>query len=49
VGAQYEPTEEKIASVSTFISQPGESADLRKETYEESLGWYDGIIEDMFS
>jgi len=49
VGAQYEPTEEKIASVSTFISQPGESAELRKETYEESLGWYDGIIEDMFS
>ncbi len=49
VGAQYEPTEEKIASVSTFISQTGESDELRKETYEESLGWYEGIIEDMFS
>lgn len=49
VGAQYEPTEEKIASVSSFISQTGESDELRRETYEESLGWYDGIIEDMFS
>jgi len=49
VGAQYEPTEEKIASVSTFISQTGESDDLRKETYEESLGWYAGIIEDTYS
>jgi sulfide dehydrogenase [flavocytochrome c] flavoprotein chain len=49
VGAQYEPTEEKIASTSTFISEVGETAELRKETYEESLGWYDGIIEDMLS
>ena len=49
VGAQYEPTPEKIASTTTFVSQPGETAELRKETYEESLGWYDGIIEDMFS
>jgi sulfide dehydrogenase [flavocytochrome c] flavoprotein chain len=49
VGAQYEPTDEKIASTSTFISQTGESDELRKETYEESLGWYDGIIEDMLS
>ena len=49
VGAQYQPTEEKIESVSSFISQTGESEELRKETYEESLGWYDGIVEDMFS
>ena len=49
VGAQYQPTEEKIESVSSFISQTGESDELRQETYEESLGWYDGIIEDMFS
>ena len=26
----------------------GESGDLRKVTYEESLGWYDGITSDMF-
>ena len=49
VGAAYEPTEEKIASVESFISQTGEDADLRRATYEESLGWYAGITADMFS
>lgn len=48
VGASYEPTEEKIASVESFISQTGEDADLRKATYEESLGWYAGITADIF-
>ena len=47
VGATYEATPEKIAKVDGFISQTGESADLRKATYEESEGWYSGIISDM--
>ena len=48
VGAAYEPNEEKIASVSSFVSQTGEDAALRKATYEESIGWYQGITSDMF-
>ncbi|HKL46696.1 MAG TPA: NAD(P)/FAD-dependent oxidoreductase [Roseovarius sp.] len=48
VGASYEATEEKIAKVDGFISQTGEDDALRKATYEESLGWYAGITEDMF-
>ncbi|AMY70399.1 NAD(P)/FAD-dependent oxidoreductase [Frigidibacter mobilis] len=48
VGASYEPTPEKIASVESFISQTGEDAALRKATYEESLGWYEGITADIF-
>ena len=48
VGAAYEATDEKIAKTSGFISQTGENADLRKQTYEESLGWYAGITADMF-
>ncbi|WP_120634663.1 NAD(P)/FAD-dependent oxidoreductase [Ruegeria sp. EL01] len=48
VGATYEATAEKIAKVDGFISQTGESADLRKATYEESEGWYSGITADMF-
>lgn len=47
VGAQYEPTPEKIASTSGFISQTGEDAATRKATFEESLGWYAGITADM--
>jgi NADPH-dependent 2,4-dienoyl-CoA reductase/sulfur reductase-like enzyme len=48
VGAAYEPNEEKIASVSSFVSQTGEDETMRKATYEESIGWYEGITTDMF-
>ncbi len=49
VGASYKAGEEKIDVVDKFISQGGESADVRKATYEESEGWYKGITSDMFS
>lgn len=49
VGAKYEATAEKIAKTEGFISKTGEDAQLRKRTYEESLGWYAGITADMFS
>ena len=48
VGATYEATDEKIAKVDGFISETGESSEVRQATYEESLGWYDGIAADMF-
>ncbi|MEJ6478324.1 MAG: NAD(P)/FAD-dependent oxidoreductase [Octadecabacter sp.] len=48
VGATYEATDEKIAKVDGFISQTGESAQVRQATFEESVGWYDGIAADMF-
>ncbi len=48
VGARYKPGEGKIAATEKFISQTGESAEVRKETYEESFGWYDGITADIF-
>jgi hypothetical protein len=48
VGASYEATDEKIAKTDGFISKTGEVAALRKATYEESVGWYDGITSDMF-
>jgi NADPH-dependent 2,4-dienoyl-CoA reductase/sulfur reductase-like enzyme len=48
VGATYEATPEKIAKVDGFISQTGEDSATRKATYEESEGWYSGIVSDMF-
>ena len=48
VGATYEATAEKIAKVDGFVSQTGESDDVRAATYQESIGWYDGIVADMF-
>lgn len=47
VGATYEATPEKIAKVDGFISQTGETADVREATYIESEGWYAGITADM--
>ena len=49
VGANYKAGAEKIEVVDKFISQGGESAELRKSTYLESEGWYTGITSDMFS
>jgi sulfide dehydrogenase [flavocytochrome c] flavoprotein subunit len=49
VGANYAAGSEKIDVVDKFISQNGESSDMRKSTYEESIGWYEGITTDMFS
>jgi len=48
VGAQYESVDGKIDSISKFISQGDEDEVTRKATFEESLGWYDGITKDMF-
>lgn len=49
VGAQYEAGDEgKIVATSKFVSQTGESSDVRADTYQESLGWYDSITQDMF-
>ncbi len=48
VGASYKATDEKIAKTDGFISQTGESVEVRKATYEESLGWYAAISGDMF-
>ena len=38
-----------LVAKNAFISQTGESAALRKETYEESIAWYDTLVDDMFA
>ncbi len=48
VGASYEATDEKIAKTDGFISKTGESAKVRKATFEESLDWYAAISGDIF-
>ncbi len=48
VGATYKAGAKKIEPTAKFISKTGEDADLRKATYEESVGWYDGITKDIF-
>lgn len=48
VGGAYEAKDGKITASSTFVSKTGETAELRKQTQAENMGWYAGIIEDMF-
>jgi NADPH-dependent 2,4-dienoyl-CoA reductase/sulfur reductase-like enzyme len=48
VGGSYAPKDGKIAATSTFISKTGESAELRKQTQAENVGWYAGITADIF-
>ncbi len=49
VGGRYEAKDGKITAMETFISKTGESADLRKQTQGENMGWYSGIIADIFT
>ena len=48
VGGSYEPGDGKIKAVTTFVSQKGEPAELRKQNYKESVDWYTSIIGDVF-
>ena len=48
VGAEYAPTDGRIAAISSFISQTHEDAALRKANAEEAQGWYTGMIADTF-
>jgi len=48
VGGRYQAKDGKITAVETFVSKPGETAELRKETQVENMGWYSGITADIF-
>jgi sulfide dehydrogenase [flavocytochrome c] flavoprotein chain len=48
VGGTYEPGEGKLKAVTTFVSQKGEGADVRKANYKESVDWYASIVGDVF-
>lgn len=49
VGGSYEPKDGRIAAIDTFISQPGETDAIRKQTQAENIAWYEAITADMFT
>ena len=49
IGGRYEAKDGKIAADRPFVSKPGETPALRKETQQENIGWYSGITADIFS
>jgi NADH dehydrogenase FAD-containing subunit len=48
VGGSYAAKDGKIAATETFVSKTGEDAALRRQTSEENMGWYAGIVADIF-
>jgi sulfide dehydrogenase [flavocytochrome c] flavoprotein subunit len=48
IGARYAVTDGKLTAVDPFISALDESASTRRETFDDSLRWYDRAIADMF-
>ncbi len=48
VGGTYAAKDGRIAAVETFISKTGETAELRKQTQAENMGWYSAVIADIF-
>jgi hypothetical protein len=49
VGANYMPKDGKLDESGGFVSQKGETAEVRKQNYAESVGWYSSITDDMFA
>jgi sulfide dehydrogenase [flavocytochrome c] flavoprotein chain len=48
IGANYEPREDKFESVDAFISNVGESEEVRLANRKEADAWYDSITADIF-
>jgi NADPH-dependent 2,4-dienoyl-CoA reductase/sulfur reductase-like enzyme len=49
IGANYAPKDGRLEASDPFISQRGEPADVRKQNFQESVGWYAAITADMFA
>ena len=53
IGADYVPAERDgrrvLQAKDSFVSKPGESVDVRRETFQESAGWYDTLTTDIFA
>lgn len=49
VGASYAPRNGRVSAVSKFISKREDDRKTRAKTYKESVGWYSGIIAEVFN
>jgi hypothetical protein len=53
IGADYRPGNLKgkhiLVAEGSFVSKPGESTEVRKDNYEESVAWYQTLTDQMFA
>ena len=52
IGADYKAGKKDgkgfLEASASFVSKPGESSDVRRDTYLESAAWYDAFTADLF-
>lgn len=52
IGGDYKPGmkdgRQILVAIDPFVSKPGESSDLRRQTFQESLDWQQSVVADMF-
>ncbi len=49
VGAYYRPVNDKVTVQLGFVSEVEEDGRTREKSYKESLGWYAGIVAEVFN
>lgn len=49
IGAFYEPKDGKVAVQLGFVSEGTEDLRTREKSYKESLGWYAGMVAEIFN
>ncbi|MDX2259867.1 MAG: NAD(P)/FAD-dependent oxidoreductase [Hyphomicrobiaceae bacterium] len=49
IGAFYEPKDGKVATKLGFVSEGSEDARTREKSFKESLGWYAGMVAEIFN
>jgi NADPH-dependent 2,4-dienoyl-CoA reductase/sulfur reductase-like enzyme len=49
LGADYLAADGRLVATGGFTSHPGDSAEVRKQNYLESVGWYAAITAEMFA
>ncbi len=48
VGGDYQPTPEKIAQTATYISALDDTAETRRQNYDDSAAWYAGLTAALY-
>jgi hypothetical protein len=52
IGGDYAPGEKDgkpiLAVSDAFVSKAGETSEVRRQAYQESIAWYDTLVTDVF-
>ncbi len=53
IGATYQPGElngsEQLLAEGSYVSKPGETAEVRRQNYKDSIAWYETLTNDVYA